>query len=433
MLGMSFSLFARTSSLVLTFSLLGCSDSASPNSGAGGTTSNGGAQAKGGAVGSGGTSTAGGTTSNGGTTSSGGTSTSTGGAPANGGASSRGGAGGSSNGGSAALGGTQSAGGTSSMSGGAASGGATTGGTTGAGGSVTASGGSSTTMPKGSAAKYHCTAGATYGSPLTGMGSIAQVSAPSSDYFAFIEGPVWIAPLGTVFFSDNASSPSERIFKLVPPATSPMLFLGTSGTNGLAVDNDNKLVGADQRNKRITRLDPMTGQSSGTAISTGSAKPNDVLVRSDGNIYFTDPDSGFYRIPPGGTPGSAMRVTQGSRPNGLVLSLDENTLYVGDVGNRSISQWTIAADGSVSATSTPFVAQTKSDTVDGMCLDCAGNVYASTANGVEIYSPTGSYVGTVMTGESSNCTFGGADRKTMFVTSRAVLKHVTLGVPGLPN
>ena len=73
------------------------------------------------------------------------------------------------------------------------------------------------------------------------------------------------------------------------------------------------------------------------------------------------------------------------------------------------------------------------DTVDGMCVDCAGNIYAGTSGGVEVYSPTGSYIGLVQTGESSNCTFGGADRKTMYVTSRSVLKYVTLAVPGLPN
>jgi gluconolactonase len=131
---------------------------------------------------------------------------------------------------------------------------------------------------------------------------------------------------------------------------------------------------------------------------------------------------------------AAMKPTQGSRPNGIVLSLDENTLYVGDVGNKSITKYTVSADGTVTtASAAPFVAQTKSDTVDGMCVDCAGNVYASTSNGVEVYSPAGSYIGTVPTGEASNCTFGGTDRKTLYVTSRAVLKYVTLNVPGLPD
>ncbi len=273
----------------------------------------------------------------------------------------------------------------------------------------------------------------TYGNPLTGMGTVNMIGPPPSGYFAFIEGPVWIGSLGTVFFSDNASSPTERIFKVVPPSTASAL-LADSGSNGLAVDNSDRIVAADQRNKRIAVINPMTGQVVGTPISTGSAKPNDVIVRSDDNIYFTDPDTGFYRISPSGTVSAAMKLTQGSRPNGIVLSTDENTLYVGDVGNRTIAKYTLAADGTVmTATGTNFVAQTMRDTVDGMCVDCAGNVYAGTSNGVEVYSSAGTYIGTVPTGESSNCTFGGADRKTMYVTSRAVLKYVTLAVPGLPD
>jgi gluconolactonase len=68
-----------------------------------------------------------------------------------------------------------------------------------------------------------------------------------------------------------------------------------------------------------------------------------------------------------------------------------------------------------------------------MCVDCAGNVYAGTDNGVEVYSATGSYIGTVPTGMSSNCTFGGAERKTLYVTSQKLLKYVNLAVPGLPD
>jgi gluconolactonase len=171
----------------------------------------------------------------------------------------------------------------------------------------------------------------------------------------------------------------------------------------------------------------------GTKIST-TAKPNDVIVRSDDNIYFTDPDSGFYRISPTGTVSAAMKFTNSSRPNGIELSLDENTLYVGDVGNSTIVKYTLAADGSVMGSGTMFaMAQSGHNTFDGMCVDCAGNVYVGTSGGVEVWSPTGTFIGTVNTGESSNCTFAGADRKTMYVTSRSVLKYITLNVPGLPD
>ncbi|HXU63011.1 MAG TPA: SMP-30/gluconolactonase/LRE family protein [Polyangia bacterium] len=402
----------------------GCSSSGPDAGGSGGAT---------GGQGTGGASTGGAPATGGSTGGTGTGGTGTGGTVGTGGAAGQrgtGGVGGAGTGGAAGQRGTGGAGGagTGGAAGRNGTGGAGTGGAAGQRGTGGAPSG------QGSAAKSICASGATYGNPLTGMGSVSSIAAPASDYFAFIEGPVWIGGLSTLFFSDNASSPSERIFKLLPPSTTPALFLGTSGSNGLGVDNSDRIIAADQRNKRIVRFDPMTGQVVGTPVSTGSAKPNDVIVRSDDNVYFTDPDSGFYRISPTGTVSAAMKLTSSSRPNGIELSLDENTLYVGDVGNRTIAKYTLAADGSIiTSTGTNLVAQTMHDTVDGMCVDCAGNIYAGTSGGVEVYSPTGTYIGTVPTGESSNCTFGNADRKTLYVTSRSVLKAVTLSVPGLPD
>jgi gluconolactonase len=346
--------------------------------------------------------------------------------------------GGAASGGNAPLAGSSGAGATATNAGAGgatANGGAGAAASSGAGGlSTGGSAGSSSAAPHGSAAKFICEPGKSYGDPLEGMGAVMQVGPPPSDYFAFIEGPIWIAKANALFFSDNASSPTERIFKLPPPFTTAAPLVSASSSNGLGVDNDDRIVACDQDAKAITRFDPATGAPVGTPISTGTAKPNDVVVRSDDNIYFSDPDTGFYRISPSGALSAAMRLTQGSRPNGIALSLDEKILYVGDVGNKSISKYTLGADGSVDTSSpTALVTATKSDTADGMCVDCAGNVYVGTSNGVEIYSPAGDYVGTVPTGESSNCTFGGPDRKTLFVTSRAVLKYVTLNVPGLPD
>ena len=214
-------------------------------------------------------------------------------------------------------------------------------------------------------------------------------------------------------------------------------FVMNSGSNGLAVDNSDRIVAADQRNKRIATFDPMTGQMVGTAISTGNAKPNDVIVRSDNNIYFTDPATGFYRIAPGSSTVSAVMKlpNNGGQPNGIELSLDESTLYVGDVAQQKIFKYTLAADGTVmTSTGAELVAQTMRTTVDGMCTDCAGNIYAGTQGAVEVYSSTGSYIGSIVTNlQTSNCTFGGADRKTLYMTTPAALKYVNLAVPGLPD
>lgn len=310
--------------------------------------------------------------------------------------------------------------------------------TSGAAGAAAGSGGgtagASGSLKGGSSAKFVCQQGATYGNPLMGMGAITTINAPTmgpATYFAFIEGPVWIGSVSTLFFSDNASSPQERIFKLAPPATVPAVFLDMSGSNGLAVDNEDKLLLADQRGKRVVRVDPMTAQVLGVVVPAGTYTPNDLVMRSDGNLYFTDPARGFYRVSPMGAVSSA--ITQVSAPNGIVLSPDESILYVGDVGNRTISKFTVAADGSVDGASKASFVTAMGNTVDGMAVDCAGNVYASTQTGVEVYSPAGMLIGTVPTGEASNVTFGGADRKTLFATCRSVLKAVTLVVPGLPD
>ncbi len=178
---------------------VGCSDDAA-NDGAGGATS---------ASGSAGTPT-----SAGGGGSSAGQSSSSGGT-----------AGGSSVAGSSVGGGGsagQSSGGASGS--GAAGGGAAGGGAAGGG----AGGGAAT--GKGAAAKWVCQAGATYGEPLAGMGTVASVAAPQGDYFAFLEGPIWIASTSTLYFSDNAHSPTENIFKLVPPSTTAVAFVPMSGS-----------------------------------------------------------------------------------------------------------------------------------------------------------------------------------------------------------
>jgi gluconolactonase len=310
----------------------------------------------------------------------------------------------------------------------------------GVGGSVAGTGGaagSAGALHGGSSARFICAPGATYGNPLAGIGAVMQIGQPNVApiySFAFIEGPVWIGSIGKVLFSDNAASPYERIIQVVPPILTSTLassFMEMSGSNGLAVDNDDNLILADQHNSRIVRVSSTTAQIIGTPLATGSFKPNDVLVRSDNNIYFTDPATGFYRISPQGTLSAAMK--QVNQPNGIELSLDERTLYVGDVGNKMIYTFALGVDGTVDTTSIKTFVTTVSGTVDGMCVDCAGNLYAGTSNGVEVFSPTGTPIGVVPTGESSNCTFGDSDRKTLYVTSRSLLKYVRLAVPGLPD
>jgi len=341
------------------------------------------------------------------------------------------------------TGGSTSGGAGGSATGGVGAGGAATGGAGGSGSGgnhagsdagADAAAGSTGALHGGASARFICQVGATYGNPLSGMGAIMQISQPNMApiySFSFIEGPIWIGSQGLIVFSDNAASPYERIIQVKPPSTVASSFMEMSGSNGLALDNDDNLILADQHNHRIVRVSSTTATQIGTPLATGTWKPNDVLVRSDDNVYFTDPDTGFYRISPSGT--LSGPITQVAHPNGIEMSLDERTLYVGDVTNQMIYTFALGADGSIDTSTFKHFVTTASSTVDGMCVDCAGNLYAGTSNGVEVFSSAGTPIGVVPTGESSNCTFGGTDRKTLYVTSRSLLKYVTLGVPGLPD
>jgi gluconolactonase len=305
-----------------------------------------------------------------------------------------------------------------------------TAGAAGAAGSAGAGGSGNVNPGKGASGQAVCSGLSGFVDPTTGMGMVKEVTAPQGSFFAFIEGPVWVATTKQLLFSDNAGSP-ERIWSFDPASMMLSKALEDSGSNGLAVDANDQIIVADQKNRAIYRWDSATKMKVGGNIASGDFKPNDLVVHSDGGIYFSDPDSGIYYVAPGTTE-AKKASSKVARPNGLVLTLDEKALIVGDVGNQSLSKFELGADGSVVDATTAF-GMTMGTTADGMCVDCAGNVYVGTQSGVEIFDPTGKRLGAVPTGESSNCTFGGVDRKTLFVTSRATLKFVTMANPGLPD
>jgi gluconolactonase len=166
-------------------------------------------------------------------------------------------------------------------------------------------------------------------------------------------------------------------------------------------------------------------------------------VHSNGTIYFTDPPlglknrtaeldiSGIFRITPGGEVMLIEGWATNRHPNGIVLSTDERTLFVSE--DNAAKVWQIALDpsGAPAGASTPFTST--STTPDGMAVDCAGNLYVATDNGIEVYDRSGkTKLGTVPQA-GSNCTFGGADRKTLYITKGDTLYWVRLNVPGLPD
>jgi gluconolactonase len=266
--------------------------------------------------------------------------------------------------------------------------------------------------------------------------------------FHFLEGPVWIADQGFLLFSDmNFSVPNppplngpvSNIMRFTPPSTFDV-FIESASSNGLALDDSGGILACTHDTRSVSRYDVATKKRS-VVVDAYMGKhfnsPNDVARRSDGNIYFSDPDWQLSAGTPSELPMAAYRVApngdvsvieQLDKPNGVTLSPDEAMLYVGAVDNK-IRRYALDAAGA------PGPAQDFATVngPDGMTVDCAGNLYVTGSAGVTVLSPKGDTLGTVAgTGTATNVAFGGPERKTLFITAGDSLYAIDLAIPGYP-
>jgi gluconolactonase len=272
---------------------------------------------------------------------------------------------------------------------------------------------------------------------------------PEDGYDPFnLEGPVWVD--GALYLSEMASAdnpPPARILKYTP-GEGVVVWKDDAGTNGLALDPNGDLYGAVHEDGTISRFDlanpaavpvPIVSEYMGQRFSS----PNDLVFRSDGVLYFTDPD---YQADPGDKQpenraywfdpsDSSVHVIPDTpdEPNGIALSPDEGTLYVASSG--PIMSYDVAADGSLSDGETFGASEFRG--VDGMGVDCAGNLYAAvhSAGYVVVLDPSGSELGRIQVAEGvTNVAFGGAARTTLYIT-RLVdqeLYELEVGIVGYP-
>ncbi|MBV8996247.1 MAG: SMP-30/gluconolactonase/LRE family protein [Pseudonocardiales bacterium] len=273
--------------------------------------------------------------------------------------------------------------------------------------------------------------------PLTGHGPVEKVGGG----FTFTEGPVWIRSKGVLLFTDVGA---DTIHQLQPPATITVFRTPTGRSNGLGLDPQGRLIASEGDNRRVTRT-----LADGAVVTVADRwqgkrlnSPNDNITRSDGTIYFTDPPyglppgqareldfQGVFRVDPAGT--LHLESRDFNRPNGVALSPDEKTLYIDDTADAVVRKFPVRPDGSLGPP-TIFVPSTGGGG-DGIAVDDAGNVYVATDGGVKVYRPSGASWGTIAVPEvPSNCTFGGSDRKTLYVTAKTSLYRVALKIPGLP-
>lgn len=391
------------------------------------------ADASGGAVSSGG-----GAQGTGGTPSGGGATGGSAGSAGSGGAST-GGKGAASGGAVTTTGGASSSGG--SASGGTSSGGASpsTGGSAGSGGTSAGSGGASNPPSPRRAA---CEGGPNTGNPLPSNRTAGLVK----NGFGFIEGPVWLASKSTLYFSDmnfnggDALGPPARIRSMSLAGGSAVFdtFVPSANSNGLALANDGRILAGTHDVQSLSYFDPANGNRTQWPLTVGGKhfnSPNDLVVRSDGNVYFTDPSwqlgsrtsetgvEGLYRVSPSGTVTLIDSAQQ--RVNGVTLSPDENTLYAAGLGG-GVYAFSLDAAG-VASNKRKFA----DGYSDGMTVDCAGNVY-TTRGSVVVLNPAGNEIGRITVSESSNVAFGGPERRTLYITAQSSLYSIELNVRGMP-
>jgi gluconolactonase len=342
-------------------------------------------------------------------------------------------------GGTSGGGGATSSGGATSAGGNTGAGGSkATGGSTGTGG-ATGAGGDSGGGRKGGA----CQAGTQYPAPVL-TGTPKQLYKPSGSASGTYEGPVWLSGNSVLLFSDvtftTPVNPAQML-KLTPPSTVGT-YLADSGTNGMAVDGSGVVIACSHKVQGLVKLD-YAGATLTTFVDNYGGKkfnsPNDLVVRSDGTIYFTDPDyqlgnrtsetgkKGIYRVSASGTV-SVVDDTF-NEPNGITLSPDETVLYVADYAGNVVRTFAVAADGSTSGKK-DFASVSSPD---GFAMDCLGNLYVASGSPgtMAVYSPSGSKLGSVTVASSlSNMAFGGSDGKTLYITAGKALYSLDMNLPG---
>jgi gluconolactonase len=215
--------------------------------------------------------------------------------------------------------------------------------------------------------------------------------------------------------------------------------------DGLALDANGQLVLAGYAGRSIDRLaneglQALANAYQGQALNS----PDDLEVRTDGTIYFTDPTfglngtrgalgfQGVYRISPDGAL-SLEDKSKSDGPNGASLSPDESVLYVSFTNTGKVAKYAVHADGSLGAR-TAFASGVTM--ADSMCVDSGGNVYVASASGLAVLDATGKRLGTIPTSNQvpSNCAFGGPDQRTLFITARTALMSIAnMPIPGIPG
>jgi gluconolactonase len=260
----------------------------------------------------------------------------------------------------------------------------------------------------------------------------------------FTEGPIWFKDEGYLLFSDI---PANHIYRLTPDGQLSVFRENSFNSNGLTRDKQGHLIACEHSTRRITRLEK-DGSITILADCFRGKKlnsPNDVVVKSDGSIYFTDPPygikpehqeqsvQGVYRLSPDGNELTIV-ADDFLKPNGLAFSPDERRLYINDSSERRhIRVFDVRSDGTLANDRLFHDMNVKtSGSPDGMKVDVIGNVYCTGARGVWVFDAHGYHLGTILTPEQpANCAWGDKDWKTLYITAQSSIYKIRVNVPGV--
>jgi len=267
----------------------------------------------------------------------------------------------------------------------------------------------------------------------------------------FGEGPVWNRRTGELLYTDIIG---DTIWKWAPGIGNQVVMRPSHKANGMTLDQQGRLVVAGWASRSVWRMEldgsvqTLASHYQGKKLNT----PNDIVVKSDQSIWFTDPTgalnnmemhgedvqryldfNGIYRVDTDGR--MRLMIEDCVYPNGLVFSPDERVLYVNDTRQALIRAFDVHADNTVGPPRLFYrLVGTEAGVADGMKVDQEGNVYCTGPAGVHVIAPTGTLLGRIkIPGHCTNMAWGDADWRTMYVTTfTSQVIRFRLGIPGIP-
>jgi gluconolactonase len=284
--------------------------------------------------------------------------------------------------------------------------------------------------------------------------------------YEWSEGPIWVKDGGYLLFSDVPKNVVHRWKEgegarpyLTPSGyTSKEARTGETGSNGLTLDKDGRLVLAQHGDRRVARMDAPLSAPKPAFVTLADRfegkrfnSPNDLVFKSNGDLYFTDPAygmekqwddprremayAGVFRRTPDGT--VTLLTKDMTRPNGLAFSPDERLLYVAQSDQKSAiwRVFDVKPDGTIGNSRllldvTPLL-KTSRGLPDGLKIDTAGNLWATGPGGVLVITPQGKHLGTIRTGQATANVAFGNDGHTLYITADMYLMRVRLKAKGV--